>query len=99
MADAKKKNQESEVSSEGAVAKLKFEEAFQKLEAIIKKLEEGNLSLEDSLKAFEEGVRLSRHCSQKLDEAEKRVEILLKESNGRLVSQPFSLKEEESFED
>ncbi len=77
------------------MAEQKFEEAFQKLEAIVKKLEEGNLTLEESLKAFDEGVRLSRFCTKKLDEAEKKVEILLKESNGRLVSKPFSLDEED----
>jgi exodeoxyribonuclease VII small subunit len=78
------------------VAEQKFEDAFQKLEAIVKKLEEGNLSLEESLKAFEEGVRLSRLCSKKLDEAEKKVEILLKDSNGRLAPKPFSIEKEES---
>ena len=77
------------------MAEQKFEDAFQKLEAIVKKLEEWNLSLEESLKAFEEGVRLSRFCSKKLDEAEKKVEILLKDSNGRLVPKPFSLDAEE----
>jgi exodeoxyribonuclease VII small subunit len=79
----------------GEVAEQKFEDAFQKLEAIVRKLEEGNLSLEESLKAFEEGVRLSRFCSKKLDEAEKKVEILLKDSNGRLTPQSFSLDTEE----
>jgi exodeoxyribonuclease VII small subunit len=77
------------------VAEQKFEDAFQKLESIVKKLEDGNLSLEESLKAFEEGVRLSRFCSKKLDEAEKKVEILLKESDGRLVPKAFALEEEE----
>jgi len=77
------------------VAEQKFEEAFQKLEGIVKKLEEGNLTLDESLKAFDEGVRLSRFCTKKLDEAEKKVEILLKESDGRLVSKPFSLDEED----
>jgi exodeoxyribonuclease VII small subunit len=77
------------------VAEQKFEDAFRKLESIVKKLENGNLSLEESLKAFEEGVRLSRFCSKKLDEAEKKVEILLKDSNGRLVPKPFSVEEEE----
>ena len=77
------------------MAEQKFEEAFRKLESIVKKLEDGNLSLEESLKAFEEGVRLSRFCSKKLDEAEKKVEILLKDSNGRLVPKPFSVEEEE----
>ena len=80
--------------SGGLVAEQKFEDAFQKLESIVKKLEDGNLSLEESLKAFEEGVRLSRLCSKKLDEAEKKVEILLKDSDGRLVPKPFSLAEE-----
>ncbi len=73
------------------MAEQRFEDAFQKLEAIVKKLEEGNMSLEESLQAFEEGVYLSRFCAQKLDEAEKKVEILLRDSNGRLVPQPFSL--------
>jgi exodeoxyribonuclease VII small subunit len=77
------------------VAEHKFEDAFQKLESIVKKLEGGNLSLEESLKAFEEGVRLSRFCSKKLDEAEKKLEILLKDSNGRLVPKPFSVEKEE----
>ncbi|MDI6756189.1 MAG: exodeoxyribonuclease VII small subunit [Thermodesulfobacteriota bacterium] len=77
------------------MAEQKFEDAFQKLEGIVKKLEDGNLSLEESLKAFEEGVRLSRFCSKKLDEAEKKVEILLKDQSGRLVSQPFSPDAEE----
>ena len=77
------------------MAEQKFEDAFQKLEAIVKKLEDGNLNLEESLKAFEEGVRLSRLCSKKLDEAEKKVEILLKDNEGHLVSKPFSLEEEE----
>jgi exodeoxyribonuclease VII small subunit len=78
----------------GAVAEAKFEDAFQKLEAIVNKLEEGNLTLEESLKAFEEGVRLSRFCSKKLDEAEKKVEILLKDSNGRLAAKPFTVEDE-----
>jgi exodeoxyribonuclease VII small subunit len=77
------------------MAEQKFEEALQKLESIVKKLEDGNLSLEESLKAFEEGVRLSRFCSKKLDEAEKKVEVLLKDSDGRLAPKPFALEEEE----
>jgi len=81
------------------VAEQKFEDALQKLEAIVKRLEDGNLGLEESLKAFEEGMRLSRFCSKKLDEAEKKVEILLKDGGGRLVAKPFVLDEEEKDED
>ncbi len=67
----------------------RFEDALSKLEKVVAKLEEGDVSLEESLKLFEEGIRLSRLCNQKLDEAEKRVEILLKNKEGDLKAQPF----------
>jgi exodeoxyribonuclease VII small subunit len=71
------------------MAKERFEEALNKLEKIVSKLEKGDIPLEESLKFFEEGIRLSRLCNQKLDEAEKRVEILLKDRDGILKPQPF----------
>jgi exodeoxyribonuclease VII small subunit len=70
--------------------KEKFEDALNKLEKIVSKLEEGDIPLEESLKLFEEGIRLSRFCNQKLDEAEKKVEILLKDKNGALRPRPFT---------
>lgn len=70
--------------------KERFEDALNKLEKIVSKLEEGDIPLEESLKLFEEGIRLSRFCNQKLDEAEKKVEILLKDKDGLLKSQPFA---------
>jgi len=69
--------------------KERFEDALNKLEKIVSRLEEGDIPLEESLKIFEEGIRLSRFCNQKLDEAEKKVEILLKGKNGMLKPQPF----------
>ena len=69
--------------------KERFEDALNKLEKIVSKLEEGDIPLEESLKLFEEGIRLSRFCNQKLDEAEKKVEILLKGKNGTLKPHPF----------
>ena len=69
--------------------KERFEDALSKLEKIVAKLEEGDVLLEESLKLFEEGIRLSRLCNQKLDEAEKKVEILLKNKEGVLKPQPF----------
>jgi exodeoxyribonuclease VII small subunit len=69
--------------------KERFEDALNKLEKIVSKLEEGDIPLEESLKLFEEGIRLSRFCNQKLDEAEKRVEILLKSKEGNLRLHPF----------
>jgi len=71
------------------MAKERFEEALSKLEKVVEKLEAGDISLEESLKLFEEGIRLSRFCNQKLDEAEKKVEILLKDEEGEIKIQPF----------
>ena len=69
--------------------KERFEDALSKLEKVVSKLEEGDIPLEESLKLFEEGIRLSRFCNLKLDEAEKKVEILLKDRNGFLKPAPF----------
>jgi len=71
------------------MAKDKFEEALKKLEELVKKMEAGDLALEDSLKAFEEGIRLIRFCTGKLDEAERRVEILIKDDKGGIIPAPF----------
>jgi exodeoxyribonuclease VII small subunit len=71
------------------MAEQKFEKALERLEAIVKKMEEGELTLEESLKAFEEGIKISRFCIKKLDEAERKVEILLANEKG-LDSKPFS---------
>jgi exodeoxyribonuclease VII small subunit len=67
----------------------RFEEALQKLERVVAKLEEGNIPLEESLRLFEEGIRLSRFCNQKLEEAEKKVEILMQDRDGTLKARPF----------
>lgn len=67
----------------------KFEECLQRLEVVVREMERGELSLEDSLKLFEEGVTLSGSCRRDLEEAEKRVDILLKE-NGHMRAEIFS---------
>jgi len=77
------------------MAEDSFEEALKKLEEVIKKLEGGDLPLEESLSLFEEGIRLSRFCAQKLDEVEKKVEILLKNNKGSKKIEPFSRDEGE----
>ncbi len=73
-----------------AKKKEKFEEALQKLEAIVAQMEEGDLPLEEALKAFEEGVRLAKLCTSKLNEAERKVEKLIRDHAGKLQSTPFS---------
>ena len=62
-----------------------FEAALQKLDEIVQRLEKGELPLEESLKLYEEGIRLSRICHAKLDEAEGRIELLMKDARGDLV--------------
>jgi exodeoxyribonuclease VII small subunit len=76
--------------------KEKFEEALQKLEAIVAQMEEGDLPLEETLKAFEEGVRLARFCASKLDEAERKVEKLMRDQAGKLQTTSFSEEEDDS---
>lgn len=66
-----------------------FEESLKKLETIVEQLEKGDLSLEDSLKLFEEGVGLSAACKQELDTAEGKVQILIKQRDGSLKAEPF----------
>ncbi len=62
-----------------------FEAALKQLEEIVQRLERGELPLEESLKLYEEGIRLSRLCHAKLEEAEGRIELLMKDARGDLV--------------
>jgi exodeoxyribonuclease VII small subunit len=71
-----------------------FESALQRLEEIVKSLETGDLPLDKSLELFEEGVKLSRFCHARLDEAERKVEILVKKDDGRMEAVPFETDEE-----
>lgn len=75
-----------------------FEKAFQHLEKIVQRLEGENLSLDESLTLFEEGIRLSRFCHQRLEEVEKKIELILADAKGQPVTEPFE-EEEETPED
>jgi exodeoxyribonuclease VII small subunit len=66
-----------------------FEESLKKLETIVDQLEKGDLGLEDSLKLFEEGVGLSAACKKEIDEAEGKVQVLIKQRDGSLKTEPF----------
>jgi len=70
------------------MGKRNFEESLNRLEEITEELESGELTLEDSLKKFDEGVKLADFCQQKLREAQEKVDLLLKK-NGRLQEVPF----------
>lgn len=78
--------------------KKTFEEALTKLEEITQMLEDSELSLEESLQKFDDGVKLAGFCNSKLDEAQKKVDILLKK-NGKLTSVPFSESENQAIEE
>lgn len=66
-----------------------FERSLMRLEEVVRKLESPQLSLDDAMKLFEEGVELQRECQKQLEEAEGRVEILLKKADGKMVAEPF----------
>ena len=81
---------------------MKFEDALKKLEKIVGDLENGNISLDEALEKYEEGIRLSKVCAKKLEAAKKKVEILLKAEDGSLELKPFdekSVDEEEGAKD
>ena len=68
---------------------LSFEEAFKRLESIVENLEKGESTLEESLKTFEEGMELVKICSQKLNEAEARIQKLVQDKNGDFFLETF----------
>ena len=78
------------------MAEPRFETAMKRLEEIVSKMEAGDVPLEESLKLFEEGIKLSRVLNRKLDLAERRVEVLMKDEAGKLSTRPFDEGEEAS---
>ncbi len=75
--------------------KPEFERSLARLEEVVRRLENANLSLDEAMKLFEEGVELSRECQKQLEQAEGRVEILLKKVDGKMVAEPFEPETEE----
>ena len=71
------------------MSKEKFEDALARLEELVRRMETGDMTLDESLKAFEEGIKLSRLCAKKLEEADRRVEILLRQ-DGEPVVKPYA---------
>ena len=68
---------------------IKFEKAMKRLETIVEELEKGEMDIDKSLEYFEEGIKMSRHCSKKLNEAEQRIEKLTRNDKGELVAELF----------
>jgi exodeoxyribonuclease VII small subunit len=80
------------------MAQKTFEQSMKLLERIVQELEDGDLPLEKAIKKFEEGIKLTKLCSEKLDETEKKISILLKNSEGLMTEKPF-MPEDETDED
>jgi exodeoxyribonuclease VII small subunit len=72
------------------MAKKTFEQAMKQLEQIVQELESGDIPLEKAIQKFEEGIELSKFCSEKLDESEKRITILTRDAAGNLTDMPFA---------
>ena len=81
----------------GEKKELKFEEALEKLEKIVEDLEGDDLSLDESMKRYEEGMRLSKLCSRRLEEAKKKIELIVKGEDGKFLTK--SLEKDELEED
>jgi exodeoxyribonuclease VII small subunit len=77
---------------------VKFEDALARLETIVSELEKGDLPLDESLRIFEEGIKLSKTCLKMLDDAERKVEILVQDKDGKKRLRAFTLGQEEPDE-
>ena len=71
-----------------------YEESMKELEQVVKELESGELSLNDSIKKFEKGMELSKHCSSLLEDAEKKITLLIEKENGEVTEEPFQVEGE-----
>ena len=76
--------------------KLSFEKALEKLERVVETLESDELTLEKALKQFEEGMKLSQLCNQKLDETEKKINMIMEKSNGSIEKTPMASSDDET---
>ena len=81
------------------MAEIKFEKAMNRLEHIVEELEKGELDIDKSLEIFEEGIKMSRVCSKKLNEAEQKIEKLTKNEKGELVAELFPAADEDDADD
>ena len=81
------------------MAEIKFEKAMSRLEQIVEELEKGELDIDRSLEFFEEGIKMSRVCSKKLNEAEQKIEKLTKNQKGELVAELFPVGDQDDQDD
>ena len=73
---------------------LTYEESMKELEQVVKDLESGELTLDESIKKFEKGMKLSKYCSSLLEDAEKKITVLIEKEDGEVVMEPLEITEE-----
>lgn len=73
-----------------------FEKNIERLDAIVRQLDDANLPLEEALQIYEEGMKLSEVCQKQLQEAECRIQVLMKKAGGKVVAEPFEREENET---
>ena len=73
---------------------LSYEQAFERLEAIVRQLDEGNLKLDELERKFEEGMQMAAHCSQRLEQVEQKINLLIEKAQGALERRPYGDQEE-----
>jgi exodeoxyribonuclease VII small subunit len=78
------------MTSNQASNAFNFEDSLAELETLVQQMEQGDLTLEDSLAAFERGISLTRGCQTALAQAEQKVNVLMQDAQGRVIEQPFS---------
>ena len=81
------------------MSEVKFEKAMTRLESIVEELERGDLNIDKSLEIFEEGIKMSRVCSKKLNEAEAKIEKLPTGTKGELITELFPLNDSDDEQD
>ena len=81
------------------MAQKTFEQSMKQLERIVQELEDGDLPLEKAIKKFEEGIKLTKLCSEKLDETEKKISVLLMDSQGQIAEKAFPTAGDQTDED
>lgn len=86
----KKSDSQIDAESNQEASALNFEQAFEKLESLVSRMEQGDQTLEQSLSDFENGVKLIKRCQQQLAQAEQKVTQLMQDTNGNTVEQPFA---------
>ena len=88
------KDYENEANGDNCEEELSFEKALENLEKIVKSLESGKLTLDESVEYFQKGIKLTKLCSEKLEKAEQKINVLTQDEDGEISLRPFDIEED-----